>query len=99
VDEPRLLLSTYFSLILHPLPFLFRSCLNLPISTQGRSWRLGGRLFPIIKEIGDTESLCAQKLHWALQRIIWGRIRQKRECLEEMMPKETGEGVGPVCPQ
>lgn len=56
-------------------------------------------LFPIIKEIGDTESLGAQKLHWALQSIICGRIRHQRECLEEMMPKESGEGVGPVCPQ
>ena len=37
---PSLLLAVCFSLVSLPLLFLINNCLNLPLGTQGRSWRL-----------------------------------------------------------
>ena len=56
------LLTVCFSLVSHPLPSLMNNCLNLPIGTQGRSWRLNEGN----QRNGDTGRLCAQEPHRAL---------------------------------
>ena len=40
-----LFLLTVPPLCLHPLPSLISNCLNLPLGTQGRSWRLNEAYF------------------------------------------------------
>ena len=42
---PRLLLAVCFSLVSPPIPSLINNCLNLPIGTQGRSWKLNEGCF------------------------------------------------------
>ena len=53
-------------LSLHPLPSLINSCLNLPIGTQGRSWRLNEAYFLYSKNWGTQKSFCAQEPKRAL---------------------------------
>ena len=55
-----------FSLVLHPFPSLINNCLNLPIVTQGRSWRLNEAYFLYSKNWGTQKSFCAQEPKRAL---------------------------------
>ena len=68
--DPRLLLTVCFSLVSHPsLPYeqlLESACWN-----SGKVMEAEWRLFPIIKEMGDTEKPHSQESHWALHSIIW----------------------------
>ena len=64
---PRLLLTVSVSLVSHPLPSLINNSLNLPIGTQGRSWRLKEGCFLQSKQ-WRLQRPCAQQPHRALQR-------------------------------
>ena len=50
-----------FSLVSHPFPSLINNCLNLPIGTQGRSWRLNEAYFLYSKNWRTQKSFCAQE--------------------------------------
>ena len=56
-----------FSLVSHPLPSLTNNCLNLPIGTQERSWRLNGGYFLQLKKWGYRKSLCSGASHGLLR--------------------------------
>ena len=50
-------LDCCFSLVSHPLPSLINNCLNLPCWNSGKVTEAQWSLFPVIKEMGDTERL------------------------------------------
>ena len=54
---PVLLLLVCSSLSLHPLPSLISNCLNLPLGTQGRPWRLNEAHFLKTRNRGHTQAL------------------------------------------
>ena len=49
-------------LSLHPLPSLISNCLNLPLGTQGRSWRLNEAHFLEIRNGGHRKSFVPRDL-------------------------------------
>ena len=60
----------YFSLVSNPLPFIISNCLNPPVGTQGRSWRLSEACSLWSKRRGTQKGFCAQEPHGVLLCII-----------------------------
>ena len=72
-------------LSLHPLPSLINSCLNLPIGTQGRSWRLNEASFLSSRNGEHRKAFCAQEPHRVLLsiRLTCVKAQKKRCCVQE----------------
>ena len=56
-----------------PIPSLFNSCLNPPLGTQGRSWRLNEAYF-LCSRRGDAERLLGPVPHRVLLSITWTEV-------------------------